>query len=145
MEVSPVPADSDDTRLRRPRLTPERELELLAAAIDALCEVGYQDLSMDLVAAKARCSKATLYRLWPGKPEMVAAALYATRPVRPQEIDTGTLRGDLLTMARLLGADAEKRTALFTALAHAVLTDADLDAAVQGTMAKPWLAEMNGF
>jgi AcrR family transcriptional regulator len=68
-----VPADSEDTTLRRPRLTPEREVELLDAAMDVLREVGYQDLSMDLVAAKARCSKATLYRLWPSKPELVAA------------------------------------------------------------------------
>jgi AcrR family transcriptional regulator len=140
-----VPADSDDATLRRPRLTPEREVELLNAAMDALREVGYEDLSMDLVAAKARCSKATLYRLWPSKPEMVAAALYATRPVRPQEIDTGTLRGDLLTMARLMGADAEMTTALFTALGHAMLTDADLDAAVQAAVVKPWFAELNGF
>jgi AcrR family transcriptional regulator len=140
-----VTADSDDTSIRRPRLTPERELDLLNAAIDALCEVGYQDLSMDLVAAKARCSKATLYRLWPGKAQMIAAALYATRPVRPEEIDTGSLRGDLLTMAQLMGAGAQKGTALFAALGHAMLADADLDHVVQTSVVKPWFAELNGF
>jgi len=140
-----VAADSDDTSIRRPRLTPARELEMLDAAMDALREVGYQDLSMDLVAAKARCSKATLYRLWPGKPELVAAALFATRPVRPAEIDTGTLRGDLLAMARLIGAEAEGNTALFAALGHAVLVNPELDAVVQTSVVKPWFAELNGF
>jgi hypothetical protein len=48
-------------------------------------------------------------------------------------------------MARLMGANAEKNTALFAALGHAVLTDADLDAAVQASVVKPWFAELNGF
>lgn len=140
-----MPADPDDAPVRRPRMTPDRELDLLNAAMDALREVGYDDLSMDLVASKARCSKATLYKLWPGKPQMVAAALYATRPVRPEEIDTGTLRGDLLTMARLLGADAEKNTALFAALAHDMLTDEDLNTVVQTSVVEPWFADLKGF
>jgi AcrR family transcriptional regulator len=95
---------TEDASIRRPRMTPDREPDLLITAMDALREVGYQDLSMDLVAARARCSKATLYRLWPGKPQLVAAALYATRPAKSDEINTGTLRGDLLCVVGLLAA-----------------------------------------
>jgi AcrR family transcriptional regulator len=109
-------ADTADAPVRRPRMTAERELDVLTAVVDTLRAVGYQSLSMDLIASKAQCSKATLYRLWPGKPQLVAAALYATRPAKAEEIDTGTLRGDLLTMAGLLAAHAEKNTALFAAL-----------------------------
>ncbi|MEU9153612.1 TetR/AcrR family transcriptional regulator C-terminal ligand-binding domain-containing protein [Streptomyces sp. NPDC048417] len=133
-----------DEAIRRPRMTPEREAELLAATVDALREVSYAELSMDLVAARARCSKATLYRLWPGKPQMVAAALYATRPMRPEEIDTGTLRGDLLAMVELLGPLAEKDAPLFAALGHALLTDENLAEAVRDTLVEPWFADLTG-
>jgi AcrR family transcriptional regulator len=144
MEV-PMLAEADETSIRRSRVTPEREMELLDAAMEVLREVGYEDLSMDLVAAKARCSKATLYRLWPGKPQLVAAALYATRPLRPEEIDTGTLRGDLLTMVGLLATETEKDTALFAALGHAVLTDEDLATAVRITLVEPACAGLIGL
>jgi AcrR family transcriptional regulator len=123
-------------------MTPEREAELLVATVDVLREVSYDELSMDLVATRARCSKATLYRLWPGKPQLVAAALYATRPMKPEEIDTGTLRGDLLAIAELLGPHGEKDAPLFAALGHAVLTDENLADAVRQTLVEPWSADL---
>jgi AcrR family transcriptional regulator len=135
---------TDDASIRRPRMTPDRELDLLNAAMDALREVGYQDLSMDLVAARARCSKATLYRLWPGKAQLVAAALYTTRPAKADEVNTGTLRGDLLTVVALLAARADKDTALFAALSHAVLTDEELGSAVRMALIEPWFADLIG-
>jgi AcrR family transcriptional regulator len=140
-----MPDDTEGGPVRRPRMTPERELDVLNAAMDALREVGYEDLSMDLVASRARCSKATLYRLWQGKPQLVAAALYATRPLKPEEINTGTLRGDLLKMVELLAAEAEKDTALFAALGHAVLTDEDLATAVRTSLVEPGCADLIGL
>src|SRR5258705_12701252 len=135
---------SDDTSLRRPRMSPERGTERLSAEMDGLGEVGYEDLWMDLVVSGAGCSKATLYRTWPGKPQLVAAALYATRPGKAEEINTGTLRGDLLTMVELLASQAEKDAGLFAALSHAVLTHEELALAVRTSLVKPWLAEMIG-
>jgi AcrR family transcriptional regulator len=137
-------ANTGDGSLRRPRMSPERLTEMHNAAMDVLREVGYEDFSMDLVASRARCSKATLYRLWPGKPQLVAAALYATRPGKAEEINTGTLRGDLLTMVELLASQAQKDTLLFAGLSHAVLTDEELALAVRTTLVEPWLAEMIG-
>ncbi|MFJ2831420.1 TetR-like C-terminal domain-containing protein [Streptomyces sp. NPDC087263] len=131
-----------DEAIRRPRMTPDREAELLVATIDVLREVSYEELSMDMVAARAHCSKATLYRLWPGKPQIVAAALYATRPMKPEEIDTGTLRGDLLAMAQVLGPHGEKDVPLFAALGHAVLTDETLADAMRKTLVQPWFADL---
>jgi len=136
--------DARDAAIRRPRMSPDRVMELLTATMDALREVGYANLSMDLVALRARCSKATLYRLWPGKPELVGAALYATRPVKAEQINTGTLRGDLQTIVGLLAAQADKDTALFAAMSHAVLTDDELALAVQTTIVEPWFAELTG-
>jgi AcrR family transcriptional regulator len=119
-------------------------MEMLSAAMDVLREVGYENLSMDLVASRARCSKATLYRVWSNKPQLVAAALYATRPGKAEEINTGTLRGDLLTMVELLASQADKDTAMFASLSHAVLTDEELASAVRTSLVEPWLADMIG-
>lgn len=80
----------------RPRVAGERELEIFDATLAILAEVGYDLLTMDAVATRAKASKATLYRRWKGKPELVVAAIMSRKgeTVIP---DTGTLRGDLLT------------------------------------------------
>ncbi|GAA1922679.1 TetR/AcrR family transcriptional regulator [Nocardioides hwasunensis] len=79
----------------RPRVEGERELEILEATLHVLDEVGYDLFTMDAVATRAKASKATLYRRWKGKPELVVAAIMAHKgeAVVP---DTGSLRGDLL-------------------------------------------------
>ncbi|MCF6377024.1 TetR/AcrR family transcriptional regulator [Nocardioides KLBMP 9356] len=79
----------------RPRVEGERELQILEATLEVLDEVGYDLLTMDAVATRAKASKATLYRRWKGKPELVVAAIMAHKgeTVLP---DTGSLRGDLL-------------------------------------------------
>ena len=45
------------------------------AALELLAELGYTGLSMDSLAEHARVSKATIYRRWPSKEEMVASLL----------------------------------------------------------------------
>ena len=82
----------------RPRVTGDREREVLTAAFDVLREVGYDKLTVDTVAARARASKATLYRRWPTKAALVVEALAALDGV-PEPPDTGSLRGDLLALA----------------------------------------------
>ncbi|MFZ1162546.1 TetR/AcrR family transcriptional regulator [Mycobacterium sp.] len=75
-----------------------RETELLAVTLQLLQEHGYDRLTLDAVAAAARASKATVYRRWPSKAELVLAAfIEGVRQiaVHPQ---TGTLRGDLLQL-----------------------------------------------
>lgn len=79
----------------RPRVAGERELEILEATLVVLGEVGYDLLTMDAVAARAKASKATLYRRWNGKPELVVAAIM-THKGEAVVPDTGSLRGDLL-------------------------------------------------
>ena len=51
-----------------------RETELLAVTLRLLQEHGYDRLTLDAVAATARASKATVYRRWPTKAELVLAA-----------------------------------------------------------------------
>lgn len=81
----------------RPRVEGEREDEILDATVDLLMEVGYDRLTMDAVAKRARASKATLYRRWETKPALVVEALVRAKEApHPQDHDTGDLRSDLL-------------------------------------------------
>lgn len=87
---------------RRSRITPEREAELYEAVLDLLREVGYDALTMDAVAARTKSSKATLYRQWGGKAELVAKAVRHNKPggIGLGDIDTGSLKGDLHALTR---------------------------------------------
>jgi AcrR family transcriptional regulator len=88
----------------RPRVAGDREQELLEAAVDVLREVGYDRLTFDAVASAARASKATLYRKWPHKSDLVidALALFMGCPAE-EDPDTGSLRGDLIAQACAVG------------------------------------------
>jgi AcrR family transcriptional regulator len=82
----------------RTRRAPERRTAVLQSVYALLAEVGYDRMTMDAVAARAHVSKATIYRMWPDKPDLVAEALgcaFSDHRVLP---DTGSLRGDLLAM-----------------------------------------------
>lgn len=75
-----------------------REAEILAVTLRLLQEHGYDQLAVDAVANAARASKATVYRRWPSKAELVLAAfIEGVRQVAVAP-NTGTLRGDLLEL-----------------------------------------------
>ncbi|KZS86097.1 hypothetical protein A4G31_03135 [Mycobacterium persicum] len=86
----------------RPRRSPgrlDRSLDavILEAALAGVAENGYDQLSMDDIASRARVGKAAIYRRWPSKAEVVADAIAHWRrgvgPVDPP--NTGSLRGDI--------------------------------------------------
>lgn len=78
----------------------EREAELLAITLELLQEHGYDRLSVDAVAAKAKASKATVYRRWPSKADLVLAALIEGTRADAIAPRTGSLRSDLLEIGR---------------------------------------------
>jgi len=85
-----------------------REAELLAVTLRLLQEHGYDRLTVDAVASAARASKATVYRRWPSKAELVLAAfIEGVRQVAVPP-DTGTLRGDLLRLGELVCQDGHQ-------------------------------------
>jgi len=67
---------------------------ILSATLDVLAADGYGGLTMSAVIAMAGVSSATLYRRWPTKQQLVAAAL-ASLHSAVVDIDTGSLEGDL--------------------------------------------------
>ncbi|MCW2936999.1 MAG: TetR family transcriptional regulator [Actinomycetia bacterium] len=82
----------------RPRSERAR-LAILAAATELLLDRGLAAVSMDAVAAQAGVSKATIYRWWPTKETLALDALYTEwAAAQPSEVDTGSLRGDLLSL-----------------------------------------------
>lgn len=113
-----------------------RERAILAAVIDVIGEVGYEALTMDAVAARAGASKATIYRRWQGKAEMVRAALDAYDAERNAAApDTGHLRGDLVGVLETLRATATPAyVALTGGLARAMRTDPELAADLRAHM-----------
>ncbi len=103
-KVSKVNVTTENATLSRPRVAGERETELLRAAIDVLRDVGYDRLTFDAVAAAARASKATLYRRWPHKRDLVidAVGLFMGCPAE-RDPETGSLRADLIAQACAVG------------------------------------------
>jgi AcrR family transcriptional regulator len=77
------------------------ETALLEAAWAELTEVGYAAFTIDGVARRAETSKPVVYRRWADKQELLRAAVrHASEKTRPALPDTGSLRGDLLALAR---------------------------------------------
>ncbi|MET8954470.1 TetR/AcrR family transcriptional regulator [Streptomyces sp. NPDC004393] len=128
---------------RRSRITPEREAELYEAVLELLREVGYDALTMDAVATRTRSSKATLYRQWGGKAELVVKALRHNKPSRLDEIDTGSIRGDLHALVALEDdCTMEQNSALMRGVAMAMHHNDDLRQAFREQLIEP---EMTAF
>ncbi|WTW98722.1 TetR/AcrR family transcriptional regulator [Streptomycetaceae bacterium NBC_01309] len=132
-----MPSEQATAPERRSRLTPEREGELYDAVIALLRDVGYEALTMDAIAARAKTSKATLYRQWQGKPKLVIHALAHLRPVHLGGDDTGSLEGDLRSVARHLAGLAREDGALLASMSHAVMTNHELGEMLREVLIRP--------
>lgn len=108
-----------------------REAELLGVTLELLQEHGYDRLSLDTVATTARASKATLYRRWPTKAELVLAAFVeGTRQVAVDP-DTGTLRGDLLRLGEQISAHVSTHASTIRAVLMEISRSEKLAAMLQ--------------
>jgi len=74
------------------------EDSILEAALKELSDFGYNRLTIEGVAARAKTNKAVIYRRWAKKPALVLAALRKfIIPAYPKEVpNTGNLRDDVL-------------------------------------------------
>lgn len=128
--------------VRRSRITPEREAELYRAVLDLLREVGYDALTMDAVAARTKSSKATLYRQWGGKAELVVKALRHEKP-SAGDADTGSLAGDFHALVmREDDCRMEQNSALMRGLATALHGNPDLLKAFRELIIEPETVEL---
>ncbi|RNI20750.1 TetR/AcrR family transcriptional regulator [Flexivirga caeni] len=91
------------------------ESAMLSVTRRLLIEHGYDGMTVEAVAKAAGTGKAALYRRWPGKSELVIAAVRALQaPVVVP--DTGSLRGDLLECARHYTSGHEEAALVMGAL-----------------------------
>jgi AcrR family transcriptional regulator len=81
----------------RPR-DPSRDGVIRAAILSLLADVGYGALTMDAVAAEAGVGKATIYRRWRTKEDLVVDTISEITRSEVSPTDTGSLEGDLREM-----------------------------------------------
>ncbi len=79
----------------RPR-DESRDQAIRRAALQLLAEVGYDGVTMDRVAARAKAGKATIYRRWPSKLALVVDAITMSAEQSMPVPDTGSFRTDML-------------------------------------------------
>lgn len=85
----------------RPR-DPSRDGVIRAAILSLLADVGYGALTMDAVAAEAGVGKATIYRRWRTKQDLVVDTIADLNRAEMSPPDTGSLEGDLRAMLQSL-------------------------------------------
>lgn len=95
------PAGDRPGRGGRPR-DPSRDGAIRAAILQVLAESGYSGLTMDAVASAAGVGKATIYRRWRTKSDLVADAVAELSQLSIETPDTGSLEGDLKVLLHWL-------------------------------------------
>ena len=129
----------------RPRLGRKRDHtrdpEILDAALDVLAETGYDGMTIDMVAARAKAGKATLYRRWASKSELVldaVACMKSTDVDLASPPDTGTLRGDLVALVKTPTIrESERKLKVMAGIVSMIARDPDLAAAAQEALVEP--------
>jgi AcrR family transcriptional regulator len=85
----------------RPR-DPSRDGVIRAAILRLLADVGYGSLTMDAVASEAGVGKATIYRRWRTKQDLVVDTISDLNRAEAAPADTGSLEGDLRALMHSL-------------------------------------------
>jgi AcrR family transcriptional regulator len=148
--VSTVEIEEASSRADRPTgpRAAAREQAILDAALELLMEVGYDRLSMDALAERARAGKATIYRHWSGKAQVVAEAVRRLKGGGVSEPfpSTGSLRGDLLAaLDQICCAATEVDAAIIAGVMSAMRTDAELAELVRTQVLDSKKGEFNGI
>jgi AcrR family transcriptional regulator len=118
-----------------------RDPEILEVALDVLAETGYDGMTIDMVATRAKAGKATLYRRWPSKADLVLDAVVC---MKSKDIDldalpdTGTLRGDLVAMVKPPSIrESERKLKVMAGIASMIVRSPELAAAAQSALVEP--------
>ncbi|MFI1766143.1 TetR/AcrR family transcriptional regulator [Streptomyces sp. NPDC020800] len=92
------------------------EKALLDAAWEELTANGYARFTMDAVVRRAGTSPPVLYRRWSGRDDLIRAAItHVLEQSRVDLPDTGSLRGDVLTLMRTINATRVQHVTVMSA------------------------------
>jgi AcrR family transcriptional regulator len=126
----------------RPR-DPSRDEAIIDAAIEVLVRDGYDRLSMEGVAAAAGVGKATVYRRWSSKAELVIDAMTTLKPAI-ETIDTGSLDGDIeLLIAASCSPHTERLLQVMASICSALPREPDLLEAFRTRFTEPRIARIS--
>ena len=132
--------DPPAAKLGRKR-DPGRDSEILDAALEVLAETGYEGMTIDMVAARAKAGKATVYRRCASKAELVieAVACMKKEDLAAERIpDTGTLRGDFVAMIKPHNIqDAEKKLRIMAGLMSLLASNPELADTAREAIVEP--------
>lgn len=120
-------------------LDASRDEVLRRAALELVAEIGYDRLTIDAVAARARAGKATVYRRWASKAELVADAFVCDAFKGIEAPDTGSLRSDLLALSEhmWLRSGPVPRATVMAGMMSALLANPELRDAFQAAARPP--------
>lgn len=85
----------------RPR-DPEVERCILSAAADVFTDGGFEKFSVEAVATRAGVAKASIYRRYPSRVDLIVAMCQECTPSAAPPIDNGDLRSDLVEFLEFL-------------------------------------------
>jgi AcrR family transcriptional regulator len=108
----------------------------IAATLTELGERGYSGLSLESVARRAGVHKTTLYRRWGTREELVLEAMLERAGQHISVPDTGSLREDLLELARTAAANAASPEV--AAMARAVAAESPRDGRLAAANRRFW-------
>jgi AcrR family transcriptional regulator len=143
--AAPGSVGDAETADASPKLGRKRDLtrdpEIMNSALEVLAETGYEGMTIDMVAARAKAGKATIYRRWPSKAELVldAVACIKMADTAPERLpDTGTLRGDMVAMIKPHSIeDGERKLQIMAGLASLLTSSPELADAVNAAIINP--------
>lgn len=144
LDDGPSAAESEEpARLGRKR-DHSRDALILDAALEVLAEAGYEGMTVDMVALRAKAGKATVYRRWPSKAELILEAIAHMKRGQvdlDRLPDTGTLRGDLVAMIKPQSIEeGERKLKIMAGLASMLSHDLGLAEAANAATIEPWAA-----
>ncbi|MEU4251448.1 TetR/AcrR family transcriptional regulator [Amycolatopsis sp. NPDC026612] len=123
-----------------------RDLAILDATLSLLTEVGYEQLSMEAVAARSGAAKTTIYRRYPDKAALVAAAVERRAPAKPPPPAGDSLRDTVHSLAAWLARSiSEQDVGLLGAVFTGMRNDARLAEAMRLILRRDETAMADGL
>lgn len=135
---------SDDAPKGRPR-DPSRDEAITTAALDLLVRDGYDRFSIEAVASLAGVGKATVYRRWSNKAELVIDAMATVKPVI-DSVDTGSLDGDVdLMIAASSSRPNQRLLQIMASICSALPREPELLTAFRSRFTEPRIAAITAI
>ena len=122
----------------RPR-SAEADEAILQAALELMASDGYRALTMEKVRERAGVGKATIYRRYGSKEDLVRAAIIHLNSDIPLPEDTGSIQGDFAATAQVVleGAAMTGALTLMPRLLAEVVGDAEMHALFYEHLVEP--------